>query len=87
VDGAGRVPAVEVLVNTDRAAERIADPELTSSLPDVIAEGSYYGMVTFDQSILTLLERGEVDYPEAMRSATNPSDFKVMAQRRGLAPT
>ncbi len=85
-DGGGRVPAVEVMVNTDRAADRIADPELTSSLRDVIAEGSFYGMITFDQSILNLLERGEVDYAEAMRSATNPSDFKVMAQQRGLAP-
>jgi twitching motility protein PilT len=86
-DGAGRVPAVEVLVNTERAAERIANPELTSSLPEVVAEGSFYGMVTFDDWILQLLERGVVTFSEAMRNATNPTDFKVMAEQRGLVAT
>jgi len=86
-DEKGMVPAVEVLINTERAAERIADPEETSALYDVIAEGGYYGMVTFDQSILQLLERQEITFTEAMRHATRPSDLKVTAQRMGLIPT
>jgi twitching motility protein PilT len=86
-DGHGMVPAVEVLVNTERAAERIADPAETSALYDVIAEGGYYGMTTFDQSILQLLERHDITFAEAMRHATRPSDLKVTAQRMGLIPT
>ncbi len=86
-DGEGLVPAVEVLINTERAAERIADPAQTSTLPEVIAEGSYYGMIGFDQSILGLLERREITVAEAMRHATNPSDFKVTSQRMGLIAT
>ncbi|MBU1226406.1 MAG: PilT/PilU family type 4a pilus ATPase [Actinobacteria bacterium] len=86
-DEKGMVPAVEVLINTERAAERIADPGQTSSLHEVIAEGGYYGMVTFDQSILQLLERQDITFTEAMRHATRPSDLKVTAQRMGLVPT
>jgi twitching motility protein PilT len=86
-DGAGLVPAVEVMINTERVAERIADPEQTSNLPEVIADGQYYGMTTFDQSILGLLEVGRITFTEAMRHATRPADLKVIAERRGLIRT
>jgi twitching motility protein PilT len=86
-DDSGMIPAVEILLNTERAAERIADSEQTSALYDVISEGAYYGMVTFDQSILSLLEQGEITFDEAMRHATRPSDLKVTAQRMGLIAT
>jgi twitching motility protein PilT len=87
VDDAGRIPAVEVLINTERAAERIADPDATGSLPDVIADGSFYGMVTFDQSIMQMLQDGVIDFTEAMQHATKPADFKINAQRLGLIAT
>jgi twitching motility protein PilT len=86
-DGMGRIPAVEVLINTERAAERIADAEATLSLPDVIADGSYYGMITFDQSIMKMLRDGLIEFSEAMQHATKPADFKINAQRLGLIPT
>ena len=43
-DGKGRVPAVEVLVNTGRVFDRIVDPDTTDQIVDVIAEGDFYGM-------------------------------------------
>ncbi len=86
-DDSGMTPAVEILINTERAAERIADQAQTAALYDVISEGRYYGMTTFDQSILDLLERREITFDEAMRHATRPSDLKVTAQRKGLIPT
>jgi Tfp pilus assembly pilus retraction ATPase PilT len=42
----GRVPCLEVLVNTGRIAERIVDPQITSEIGDVVAEGGYHGMRT-----------------------------------------
>jgi twitching motility protein PilT len=87
MNGKGRVPAVEVLINTDRVAERIADATLTNELPDVIAEGSYYGMETFDQAILRLAGSGAIAFDEAMRTATNPADLKLRAQQLGLIGT
>jgi twitching motility protein PilT len=86
-NGKGRVPAVEVLINTDRVAERIANAALTHEVPDVIAEGSYYGMETFDQAILRLAGNGSIAFDEAMRNATNPADLKLRAQQLGLVNT
>ena len=43
------VPCHEILVNTGRVAERISDADKTAEIHDVIAEGGYYGMCTFDQ--------------------------------------
>jgi twitching motility protein PilT len=86
-DGAGRVVAAEVLINTERVAERITDPEATAEIPDVIAEGSYYGMESFDQAILRLFAAGAVSLPEALRHATKPADLRLRAQQQGLIAT
>ncbi|MDX1690576.1 MAG: type IV pilus twitching motility protein PilT [Acidimicrobiia bacterium] len=83
-DGDGRVPAVEVLVNTERVAERIADPEKTHQIADIVADGDFYGMTTFDQSILELVKQGTITMTEAMRHATKPADLKLRAQQMGF---
>jgi twitching motility protein PilT len=76
-DGKGRVPAVEVLVNTGRVFDRIVDPATTDQIIDVIAEGEFYGMQTFDQSLVQLTKEGLVAEDEARRAATNPHDFDL----------
>ena len=53
--GGGRAPSLEVLVNTGRVSERIADSMRTHELHEVLKEGTYYGMRTFDQSLLELV--------------------------------
>jgi len=86
-DGSGRVVATEVLVNNERVAERIADPALTSEIPDVIAQSGYYGMETFDQAILRLFSDGFITFVEGLRHATKPADLRLRAQQLGLIPT
>ncbi|MFQ5966055.1 MAG: type IV pilus twitching motility protein PilT [Acidimicrobiia bacterium] len=83
-DGAGRVPAVEVLTMNGRVFDRIVEPSETADLPEVIADSEFYGMKTFDQSILELFESGTVDLQEAIAHASNPHDFRVMAEQMGL---
>ena len=51
-DGHGRVATCEVLRMTGRVRDMIINPEETGRLPEVIAEGAYYGMQTFDQALL-----------------------------------
>src|SRR3954471_8756031 len=77
-DGKGRVACCEILVMTGRVHDMILDPKLTGQLPEVIAEGSYYGMQTFDQHLLQHLHAGRVTMEDAMRIATAPHDFKLM---------
>jgi twitching motility protein PilT len=75
IDGRGRVPAVEVLVNTGRVYDRILDADATSELVDVVAESEFDGMQTFDQSLLRLVRDGMVSEEDARVVATNPHDF------------
>ena len=84
VDG-GRVPSLEVLVNTGRVAERIADADKTSEIHDVIADGAYYGMRTFDQSLLQFVQEGVVSIEEAMEAASSPHDFQLALQQAGVS--
>ena len=83
VDG-GRTPALEILVNTGRVAERIADPDTTNEIKDVIADGSFYGMMTFDQSVLALLQEGRITTEAAFEAVTSRHDFELAMQQVGL---
>src|SRR3954462_11955057 len=86
-DGKGRVPATEVLVTTGRIFERIVDPDSNESIEDVIADGEYYGMQTFDQSLFNLFKNGMVTLRDAMAAASHPHDFRILLQQEGLMPT
>ncbi|TMK84267.1 MAG: type IV pilus twitching motility protein PilT [Actinobacteria bacterium] len=84
-DGTGRVPATEVLVMTGRIFERIVDPESTEAIEEIIAEGEYYGMQTFDQSLFNLYKNGLVSLRDAMSVASHPHDFRIALQQAGLS--
>ena len=88
-DQKGRVPSVEVLVMTGRIFDRIVDPNQGQgeSIEDIIADGEYYGMQTFDQSLFSLYKNGMVDLRNAMAAASNPHDFRISLQQAGLLPT
>jgi twitching motility protein PilT len=83
-DGSGRLPAVEVLTHTDRTFDYVMDPERTGRLEEVMTEGAYYGMRTFDQSLLALFREGTVSFEEALNNASHPTDFRMAAQKSGL---
>ncbi|HEY5579027.1 MAG TPA: PilT/PilU family type 4a pilus ATPase [Acidimicrobiia bacterium] len=83
-DGNGRVPAVEVMTMNGRVFDRIVDPSQTSSLPEIMGESDFYGMRTFDQSILELFSGGVIDLQEALAHASNPHDLRVRAEQKGL---
>jgi twitching motility protein PilT len=82
-DGKGRVPAVEVMCMTGRIRDLILDPAQTHMIHTAVQEGDYYGMQTFDQSLLDLYERGMVTFDDAQNMATSPHDFRLMVQARG----
>ena len=86
-DGKGRVAAVEVLVSTGRAKDMIMDPEQTGRLREVIMEGEYYGMQTFDQALLHHVQAGRVAMEDALRVASSPHDFKLLVASEGRTST
>src|SRR5581483_4235452 len=80
-DAEGRVPAVEVMINTAYIRECVLVPEKTRSIRDAIAAGtSQYGMQTFDQSLWDLFQAGLVNYETALENASNADDFKLRMQ-------
>ena len=79
----GRTAACEVMVTTGRIRDFIMDPAQTGQLEQAIAEGEYYGMQTFDQALLALVEEERVEYEEALRFASRPQDFKLMVYSLG----
>lgn len=77
-DKKGRVCACEILINSSRIKNMITDETKTSQIYDAIAEGSVsYGMQTFDQSLMQLLNKRLITYDEALKQCTNPDDFAL----------
>src|SRR5512141_176061 len=86
IDSEGRVPAVEVMINTAYIRECILVPEKTRAVRDAISAGtSQYGMQTFDQSLWDLFQAGLINYEVALENASNADDFKLRMQ--GIAST
>ena len=83
-DGEGRAAACEVMVTTGRIRDFIMDPTQTGQIQTAIAEGEYYGMQTFDQALMKLVEDDRISYEEALRASSRPQDFKLMVQALGL---
>jgi len=81
--GEGRVATCEVLVVTGRVEDLILNPTETGRITEVIAEGEYYGMQTFDQALLKHVMAGKVDEETALAAASSPHDFKLMLQAKG----
>ncbi|HEX5147045.1 MAG TPA: PilT/PilU family type 4a pilus ATPase [Conexibacter sp.] len=86
-DRTGRVAVCEVLRMTGRARDMILDPDQTGRLREVIAEGEFYGMQTFDQALLGHVQAGRVAMADAMRVATSPHDFKLLVASEGRVAT
>ncbi len=76
--GKGRVPAVEIMVNTPYISECIIKKEKTALIRDAIEAGvSQYGMQTFDQSIYYLYKGDLISFEQGLRYSSNPNDFKL----------
>jgi twitching motility protein PilT len=86
-EGDGRVCVCEILRMTGRARDMILDPEQTGRLTEVIAEGAYYGMQTFDQALLHHHRAGRVSFEDALQVASSPHDFKLLVASEGRRGT
>jgi len=84
-DGAGRALVAEVMINNGRIAEAIVDPASQPPILDLIGEGEYYKMQTFDQHLFQLVTSGEVKYDDALAIASRPHDLTVTLRNSGAA--
>jgi len=85
-DMPGRVPALEIMINSGAIRECLMDQQKVVDIPELLEQGQVqYGMQTFDQSIMSLYKRGLISYEEALAAATNPDDFDLRV--RGIQGT
>jgi twitching motility protein PilT len=81
--GEGRVAVSEVMVVTGRVQDLILNPQETGRITEVISEGSYYGMQTFDQALLEHVVEGNISEETAFEVASSAHDFKLMLAAQG----
>jgi twitching motility protein PilT len=72
----GRIPACEILIVTPLIKKLIEENKI-SQIPSAIAGGGFYGMQTFNQSLVSLYQRQMITYEEALNASTNPEEFKL----------
>jgi twitching motility protein PilT len=75
-DGRGRVPAVELMMNTPTIRDCLVEGR-TKEITKFLMEGEYYGSQTFNQSIRILFESGIVSYEDAMSASDNPDELAL----------
>lgn len=77
-DGKGRVAAQEILVATATIRDLIRDRNRVAEIKDYIEEGrDQYGMQSFDQCLMDLVDSGDVTFEAACAAASNPADFEL----------
>jgi twitching motility protein PilT len=84
-EGAGRTPAVEILLNTEAIRERLSGEKELDTLPEAIAEGGFFGLQTLDQAIIAKFEAGEVSFSDALLHVVSPRDFKLATGAAAVA--
>ncbi|MFC1639908.1 type IV pilus twitching motility protein PilT [Gemmatimonadota bacterium] len=77
-DENGRCPALEIMICTPAIRDLIRDRSRVGEIKDYIADGrDQYGMQTFDQHLIDLVEGNMVTFEVAKAAASNPADFEL----------
>ncbi|MCS6997434.1 MAG: PilT/PilU family type 4a pilus ATPase [Casimicrobiaceae bacterium] len=83
-DGRGRVPAVEVMLNSPLISDLIFRGEI-AQIKEVIKKSRELGMQTFDQALFDLYESGLITYEDALRNADSVNDLRLRIKLEGHA--
>ncbi len=76
IDGAGRIPAVEIMMNTPLMQDLIFKGDVHEMKP-LMAKSNEEGMKTFDQSLYDLFEDRKINYEDALRNADSVNDIRL----------
>lgn len=81
-DGKGRIAVLEVMIRNSVVKHFILDPDRWREIPKAMEEGSVlYGSQSFDQHLQKLVESDQIEYEEALASASFPEDFAMRMGR------
>ncbi|MCK5399206.1 PilT/PilU family type 4a pilus ATPase [bacterium] len=77
IDMESRIPALEVMVVNENIKELIQDPHRVGEIQDAMKEGGQYGMQTFDQHLIRLVNEGKISQEAAKQNANSASDLDL----------
>lgn len=80
--GEGRVPAVEVMLNTPMMSDLIFKGNV-HEMKELISKSNEQGMNTFDQALFDLYEEGYISYEDALRNADSINDLRLRIKLKG----
>ena len=80
--GEGMVPACELLINTPTIRDLLQRGD-TYHLPKALQDGGFYGTMTFNQSLVSLFEAGNISLESALEASDSPDELKM--QLRGIS--
>jgi twitching motility protein PilU len=72
----GRLPAVEILLNTPMMADLIHKGDVTG-MKELIAKSNDLGMCTFDQALFRLIDAKMISVQEGLRNADSLNDLRL----------
>ena len=81
-DGKGRVPAVEVMLNSPLISDLIFKGNV-GEIKELMKRSRELGMQTFDQSLFDLYEAGLITYEDALRNADSLNDLRLDIKLKG----
>jgi twitching motility protein PilU len=81
-DGKGRVPAVEVMLNSPLISDLVFKGDI-SGIKELMKKSRELGMQTFDQSLFGLYESGLITYEDALRNADSLNDLRLEIKLHG----
>lgn len=76
IDGVGRIPAVEIMINTPLMQDLIFKGDVHEMKP-LMAKSGNEGMQTFDQALFDLFEEKKINYEDALRNADSLNDIRL----------
>jgi twitching motility protein PilU len=80
--GKGRVPAVEVMINSPLIADLILEGKIPE-IKELMSKSTEAGMQTFDQSLFNLYEADLITYDDALRNADSVNDVRLRIKLEG----
>jgi len=81
-DREGRVPAVEILINSPMISDMIKDHRI-DEIRSAMEKSVEWGMQTFDQALFDLHERDLISYEDAIKNAESENDLRLAIKLRG----
>ena len=81
-EGKGRVPAVEVLLNSPLISDLIFKGEI-HEIKEIMKKSREIGMQTFDQALFELYEAGRISYEDALRFADSTNEVRLQIKLHG----